>query len=77
MVSEQLTRNIQFFGLEKQQRIADAFVVVVGLGVCRCIKLHAQISRIVRHDTKAMSLLFHIMVPRSRRAWAAMQPICC
>lgn len=29
---EQLTRNIQFFGLEAQQKIADAFVVVVGLG---------------------------------------------
>jgi hypothetical protein len=30
---EQLTRNVQFFGLEAQQRIARAFVVVVGLGV--------------------------------------------
>jgi tRNA A37 threonylcarbamoyladenosine dehydratase len=30
---EQLTRNIQFFGEESQQRIADAFVIVVGLGV--------------------------------------------
>jgi hypothetical protein len=30
---EQLTRNVQFFGMEAQQSIADSFVVVVGLGV--------------------------------------------
>lgn len=30
---EQLTRNVQFFGLEGQKRIAGSFVVVVGLGV--------------------------------------------
>lgn len=29
---EQLTRNVQFFGLEGQKKIANAFVVVVGLG---------------------------------------------
>ncbi len=34
VITEQLTRNIQFFGLDRQQRIADAFVIVVGLGVC-------------------------------------------
>jgi hypothetical protein len=33
---EQLTRNLQFFGEESQQRIADAFVIVVGLGVSNC-----------------------------------------
>ncbi len=33
IIREQLTRNIQFFGEEGQQRIADAFVIVVGLGV--------------------------------------------
>ena len=32
MLAEQLTRNVQFFGEEPQQRIADAFVVIVGLG---------------------------------------------
>jgi hypothetical protein len=32
---EQLTRNVQFFGLEGQKKIANAFVVVVGLGVSR------------------------------------------
>lgn len=33
VIAEQLTRNVQFFGEESQQKIADAFVVVVGLGV--------------------------------------------
>ena len=33
IVGEQLTRNVQFFGREGQQRVCDAFVVVVGLGV--------------------------------------------
>lgn len=33
IISEQLTRNIQFFGLKGQKRISDSFVVVVGLGV--------------------------------------------
>jgi hypothetical protein len=32
---EQLTRNVQFFGLEGQKKIANAFVVVVGLGVSK------------------------------------------
>lgn len=33
ILSEQLVRNVQFFGLEAQRRIAGSFVVVVGLGV--------------------------------------------
>jgi hypothetical protein len=33
IVGEQLTRNVQFFGRDNQQRVCDAFVVVVGLGV--------------------------------------------
>ena len=33
VLSEQLARNVQFFGAEAQQRVAGAFVVVVGLGV--------------------------------------------
>jgi hypothetical protein len=33
VLHEHLKRNIQFFGLEGQRRLADAFVVVVGLGV--------------------------------------------
>ncbi|XP_020517831.1 tRNA threonylcarbamoyladenosine dehydratase isoform X3 [Amborella trichopoda] len=32
IVSEQLTRNIQFFGLESQQKVTESFVVVIGLG---------------------------------------------
>ncbi|GAV60466.1 ThiF domain-containing protein [Cephalotus follicularis] len=32
IVSEQLTRNIQFFGLESQQKVTASYVVVVGLG---------------------------------------------
>ncbi len=35
IVGEQLTRNVQFFGRERQQRVVDSFVVVVGLGVRR------------------------------------------
>lgn len=33
VLAEQLTRNTQFFGLDKQKQIANAFVVVIGLGV--------------------------------------------
>lgn len=33
ILSEHLTRNVQFFGLEGQKQISNAFVVVVGLGV--------------------------------------------
>ncbi|ONK67119.1 tRNA threonylcarbamoyladenosine dehydratase 2 [Asparagus officinalis] len=32
VVSEQLTRNIQFFGLEAQRKVTESFVVVIGLG---------------------------------------------
>lgn len=32
ILSEQFTRNIQFFGREGQQKISEAYVVVVGLG---------------------------------------------
>jgi tRNA A37 threonylcarbamoyladenosine dehydratase len=35
ILMEQLTRNVQFFGLEAQKKIARSFVVVVGLGVSR------------------------------------------
>lgn len=33
VLSEQFTRNVQFFGRDGQLKIANAFVVVVGLGV--------------------------------------------
>ncbi|KAF5186027.1 tRNA threonylcarbamoyladenosine dehydratase [Thalictrum thalictroides] len=32
IVSEQLTRNIQFFGLESQRKVTESFVIVIGLG---------------------------------------------
>nr|KYP40036.1 Uncharacterized protein C1A6.10 [Cajanus cajan] len=32
IVSEQLTRNIQFFGSESQQKVTASYVVVIGLG---------------------------------------------
>ncbi|XP_048130371.1 tRNA threonylcarbamoyladenosine dehydratase isoform X2 [Rhodamnia argentea] len=32
IVSEQLTRNIQFFGLESLQKVTKSYVVVIGLG---------------------------------------------
>lgn len=32
IVSEQLTRNIQFFGLDSQQQVIKSYVVVIGLG---------------------------------------------
>lgn len=33
IIAEQLTRNIQFFGIEGQKKISGSFVVVIGLGV--------------------------------------------
>ena len=30
---EQFTRNVQFFGKQGQQKVAESFVVVIGLGV--------------------------------------------
>ncbi|KAI8030161.1 tRNA threonylcarbamoyladenosine dehydratase 2 [Camellia lanceoleosa] len=32
IVSEQLTRNIQFFGIESQRKVSASYVVVIGLG---------------------------------------------
>ncbi|XP_057972265.1 tRNA threonylcarbamoyladenosine dehydratase isoform X2 [Malania oleifera] len=32
IVSEQLTRNVQFFGLQSQQKVAASYVVIIGLG---------------------------------------------
>ena len=33
ILGEQFTRNVQFFGEASQRQIANAFVVVIGLGV--------------------------------------------
>ncbi|KAI4975834.1 hypothetical protein ZWY2020_049441 [Hordeum vulgare] len=32
VVAEQLTRNIQFFGVQSQKKVTESFVVVIGLG---------------------------------------------
>ncbi|KAJ3694873.1 hypothetical protein LUZ60_000250 [Juncus effusus] len=32
VVSEQLTRNIQFFGLDSQRKVSQSYVVIIGLG---------------------------------------------
>jgi hypothetical protein len=37
VLAEQLTRNVQFFGVERQRAITHAFVVVIGLGVSRLV----------------------------------------
>ena len=61
IVGEQLTRNVQFFGREGQQRVCDAFVVVVGLGVrCACGSRGAATLTLAR-----------------RRVWAATPRACC
>ena len=46
VLSEQLTRNVQFFGLDAQKRISRAFVVVVGLGVSA--RARAGVRRLAR-----------------------------
>lgn len=51
ILSEQLTRNVQFFGLEGQRAIAGAFVVVIGLGV----RAPACPARLKRHAHAALS----------------------
>lgn len=33
ILAEQLTRNVQFFGLDNQKKVSNSFVVVIGLGV--------------------------------------------
>ena len=45
VLSEQFTRNVQFFGQDGQLKIANAFVVVVGLGV----SLHTRSMVTQRH----------------------------
>jgi hypothetical protein len=40
VLAEHLTRNVQFFGLEKQKQITNSFVVVIGLGVSK--RVHFQ-----------------------------------
>ncbi len=46
ILAEQFTRNVQFFGQEGQLKIANAFVVVIGLGVSAyaCCNLYCLLS---------------------------------
>jgi hypothetical protein len=46
ILAEQLTRNVQFFGLEHQKQITNAFVVVIGLGVRAGCWKHSQAGQL-------------------------------
>lgn len=39
ILTEQFTRNVQFFGKQGQLKVAKAFVVVIGLGVSSFLKI--------------------------------------
>lgn len=60
VVAEQLTRNVQFFGLEGQKKVADSFVVVVGLGGvgshCAHMLLRSGVGRLRLVDFDQISL---------------------
>ncbi|KAF8378813.1 hypothetical protein HHK36_030162 [Tetracentron sinense] len=60
IVSEQLTRNIQFFGLESQQKVTKSFVVVIGLGGvgshAACMLLRSGVGRLLLVDFDQVSL---------------------
>lgn len=60
VVSEQLTRNIQFFGFEFQRKVSDAYVVVVGLGGvgshAASMLLRSGIGRLLLVDFDQVSL---------------------
>lgn len=60
VVSEQLTRNIQFFGLGSQRKVTESFVVVVGLGGvgshAACMLLRSGVGRLLLVDFDQVSL---------------------
>ncbi|WCJ25174.1 NAD(P)-binding Rossmann-fold superfamily protein [Euphorbia peplus] len=60
IVSEQLTRNIQFFGLEAQQNVTASYVVVIGLGGvgshAASMLLRSGIGRLLLVDFDQVSL---------------------
>lgn len=78
ILSEHLTRNVQFFGLEAQRRICNSFVVVVGLGVSassrlglkRLAALPGQLAPAPDRQEQAMQL------PSCRHA-ASSNALCC
>ncbi|XP_042518769.1 tRNA threonylcarbamoyladenosine dehydratase [Macadamia integrifolia] len=60
IVSEHLTRNIQFFGLESQRKVTESFVVVIGVGGvgshAACMLLRSGVGRIRLVDFDQVSL---------------------
>lgn len=68
ILQEQLTRNVQFFGLEKQKRIGSSFVVVIGLGVC--LSASNCCTGILKQQPQEHTICC------GRRVWGAMQPTC-
>ncbi|KMS97423.1 hypothetical protein BVRB_5g127040 [Beta vulgaris subsp. vulgaris] len=60
IVSEQLTRNIQFFGLDSQQKVTGSFVVVIGLGGvgshAAALLLRSGVGRLLLVDFDQVSL---------------------
>ncbi|XP_057492640.1 tRNA threonylcarbamoyladenosine dehydratase 2 isoform X1 [Actinidia eriantha] len=58
--SEQLTRNIQFFGIESQQKVSASYVVVIGLGGvgshAASMLLRSGIGRLLLVDFDQVSL---------------------
>ncbi|KAG6659989.1 hypothetical protein CIPAW_03G074400 [Carya illinoinensis] len=60
IVSEQLTRNIQFFGLESQQKVTASYVVVIGLGGvgshAAAMLLRSGVGRLLLVDFDQVSL---------------------
>lgn len=60
ILAEHFTRNVQFFGVEAQQRVADSFVIVVGLGGvgshCAHMLLRSGVSRLRLIDFDQVSL---------------------
>ncbi|XP_059449189.1 tRNA threonylcarbamoyladenosine dehydratase isoform X2 [Corylus avellana] len=61
IVSEQLTRNIQFFGLESQQKVTASYVVVIGLGGvgshAASMLLRSGVGRLLLVDFDQVALL--------------------
>ncbi|XP_070030381.1 tRNA threonylcarbamoyladenosine dehydratase 2 isoform X4 [Nicotiana sylvestris] len=61
VVSEQLTRNIQFFGLEAQQKVTASYVVVIGLGGvgshAASMLLRSGVGRLLLVDFDQVALL--------------------
>ncbi|KAA3476166.1 tRNA threonylcarbamoyladenosine dehydratase 2 [Gossypium australe] len=63
IVSEQLTRNIQFFGLDSQQKVTSSYVVVIGLGGvgshAASMLLRSGVGKLLLVDFDQVSYMFH------------------